>query len=604
MKIKFNKTKIVLFTVTAALVINLGILGSIGLRYYIDTKVAPTISAIGNGITHFFGIDNDNDEELHSQEEIIAAIQEMFPEAQHIKTEFTKVGETNFDKNIYYFNYNGLDFTFTEYQTRDISFMFPSNIYTLSEDNYRERLYEKVSYNKNTDKNLKADVDYNFFESHYTCRAKSYDDLDNAVDVLEEVYNAFYKYLPEKDRTDEILKCRTPNIIFGIYCPTENVASDNIVTIPYEEKYGYIEISKIGTKDNSVNWKIAREEVKKKYKENMNLGYISDPVITADNPVDTDKDLYNNRYITKMYVDNKEYDLLGDREYLFVYNPDINMYCTQYHIGDTSKNEDLLGDFIKAYYPESNYGSVDISGEELGSYTALCYDIGSNHYKIRYDSNNSDKLKVYENDTLKHMTYYYDIKDNESSDRYLNIYDFAELCKLGVEKTDDNKGIVYFSTDVSKYPNPNDNKYSPPESLNQIKHLYIDDEEIFTSSKSSDYTSRIKYDEENGKYYCYLSAYNGDYLFKILLYKLHLKSKIIRNDEGIQYNIENREYLIKTIDDKTLLLKEPTKSYEMKAKKDNSPYNYYIDVYDLAYMLELKVDRIDIEKESIYFVSK
>ena len=93
-------------------------------------------------------------------------------------------------------------------------------------------------------------------------------------------------------------------------------------------------------------------------------------------------------------------------------------------------------------------------------------------------------------------------------------------------------------------------------------------------------------------------------MFKILLYKLHLKSKIIRNDEGIQYNIEEREYLIKSIDDETLLLKEPAKSYEMKAKKDNSPYNYYIDVYDLAYMLELKVDRIDIEKESIYLVSK
>ena len=111
--------------------INLDILSSICLRYYIDTKVAPTISAIGNGITHFFGIDNDNDEELHSPEEVIAAIQEMFPEAKHIKTEFTKVVETNFDKNIYYFNYNGLDFTFTEYQTRNIVFMFPSNIYTL-----------------------------------------------------------------------------------------------------------------------------------------------------------------------------------------------------------------------------------------------------------------------------------------------------------------------------------------------------------------------------------------------------------------------------------------------------------------------------------------
>lgn len=554
---------------------------------------------------------------LHTESEIAAAVDLLLPGAVLDGKEETNT-EKKFGGSVkYHFTYRDISFTFEEKNTRSY-FILPGPFHNEYSDDYYEKVMEKFSEDY-----LRGLVDreVSVFDGRLgmiSCRVDSYDELSAALDDLHVIYSELYDYLPATESGDIWLK--RFSIALGLFCPTDKVAVDDISTRPTQENYGHIIVTSVSTREDSFETDALTEMARKKYRELMDLGYVTDPVLTPDKPFDTEADVFNNRYITAIYIDGKKFTPAHDRKYEFIYDEATGLYMAKINLsiydfrGQLEDEQDVLYDLVTQRYENAGYTSKHADDDILDSYSMISYMRGEDRIRLRDDPSYEDRLFLYVNGERMSVRKRSGIKDAGGIvSKFIDIYDTAELAGLSVEMIDEESGAVWFSSDMNAHPNKNDHTFTYSEKPSFLEYLYVNGEQIHKNTDSIQYMQLgLVYNEDDGEYYCRVSIYTYDMYLLAACYKACCPGEVMElgDDLHLRFEVGGELCELYPKDEETLML--VTKSgerklltyQELRNRHANGKYEYYIRVSDMADMLDLKIDHIDPEEESMYLVSK
>ena len=243
--------------------------------------------------------------------------------------------------------------------------------------------------------------------------------------------------------------------MFGIYCPTETVYDRDIFTYPENERYGYIYYYLKAVKDNEPDWEHALDILREEYRQGINAGHITDPVLTPDEPLDTEIEFYNNHYITAFAVDGKPLDLPYENDFLFKYDESRGKYYAEVFVYDLSRynkwyteksgltaEEDILYSFYKAVFPDGEM-TVSSGGSRFD------YSINGREYSFfSFGASSGKKTAMLSKpgETVP-LDSYFEVGSRIGRDvYYISIDDLADMFEMNIAQINEESRTVYFET--------------------------------------------------------------------------------------------------------------------------------------------------------------
>lgn len=580
------------------------------------------IAAVGISL---FGVATRGAVPLHNESEVVEAVCMQLPGAELLSSHIERNGSEKYGgTGEYKFRYKDIEFTFTEKNARHADFPIAGPYSNSNENDYMEKLFEKYDSKTLTQaagREIKLDMGYYV---DIACQTDSYDDIPDSAEALRCVYEMICDYIPIAAAEEYSLDIGFKRLRFGIYAPSNNVACDDINTIPFNENFGYIEVKTISEDELEYDTEELIKSVREKYRDSLNLGYVFDPVLTPDNPIDTEVDVLNNRYIYDIYIDGVLFKPGHDREYEFIYDMKSKSYMAviDFNIYDTSmelsEEQDILYDLVNFRFENAKYASTYVDDDKLDSYSTISFNRGEDRVELIKNPSCCEKsgsINYFVNGDHYLLSTKPHINGGEYDRDYIDIYDTAELAGLSVERIDEDKSAVYFSTDIEKYPNPNDHTYefTYSEKPELLQYLYINGAKIRKSTEPRAGSElALVYNEEDGRYYCIVSIFDFDKcIFNSCYEALYPNMTIPRaENKHIKFTVGSDEYEIYPEDEETFFLvkngsERKLKTYGRIGKRYvYGWYDFYISVDDMAEILGLKIDRIDPKTESLYLAAK
>ena len=255
----------------------------VGVVYLITRVVLPLVLVVG---VFAFLARSCHDEEFLTEEEIVEKMQEILPNARLIRHEVEPINSNNTPdtltddniKHVYYFDNMGINFTLEEMKI----YVFGSGSHINHTDNYAKSLGEFFTaetlcgYSDKLDSEKlesKAALNLTYYYNVDSC-----EEIPEAVENFEIIYDIVYDYLPVKDG-GSILGF-SPELRFGVNAP----AGEN--KYYYYEKEDklvyYVEAWTVRASNEYINWEDVRGLLFDSYKESVSDGYIKDPILTPD----------------------------------------------------------------------------------------------------------------------------------------------------------------------------------------------------------------------------------------------------------------------------------------------------------------------------------
>lgn len=339
-----------------------------------------------------------------NDQQVEMGLKEIFPFASRVSVESRQTEEED-EARIYSIDIDGVQFVYGEIPSSDP--LFGSVVSYHSVNDYCERLFDIHFYEiTNIARKFGVEIKASGSEMTITNHLKNMDEIKNGLSALEEIYNLLNEYIPGHN----LGWFRFSIKLYTVYAPGKQlkteIKSRAEWNFEYEKKLLYLEF-----KDCVIQDRV------------QNIGLSSD--LLQSIPTKTLNSLYidGERYSSDRYKTEFVYNLADEKYYTIVcFGIDI--------VFNGGVKDYLQREIIENYYPEADYRIND--ARETSSYR-----IGGNKYSIR---RNEDGLIFKKNGKKLDIESYDIISDTNTGASYyywIDVYDFADIMGMTVEKIDD-----------------------------------------------------------------------------------------------------------------------------------------------------------------------